>query len=127
MKVEPGASDLLETARALFVDELLPALPSDKRYAALMVANAMAIAARAASAPDGGDAQELAAIAALLAEAPAPEGDMATRLRRANAMLAHRIRGGAFATAAQRESLLACLDAATRRRLEISNPKLLKR
>jgi hypothetical protein len=40
---------LLETARGVLIDELLPVLPADKRHAALMVANAMAIAARTMS------------------------------------------------------------------------------
>jgi hypothetical protein len=127
MKVRSDAGDLLETARAVFVDELLPALPSDKRYAALMVANAMAIAARDASAPGSGDAQELAAVAALLPGMPAPPDDPAASLRTSNAELARRIRAGAFTTAAQRAQLFACLEAATARRLAISNPKLLKR
>jgi hypothetical protein len=126
MKVEPDAGDLLETARALFVAELLPALPSEKRYAALMVANAMAIAARDASASGEDDARELAALAALLPGASAPGNDPAAQLRLANAELARRIRAGAFASAPQRASLLACLEAATARRLAISNPKLLQ-
>jgi hypothetical protein len=42
----PDAANLLATARALLLGDLLPALPDDLRYAALMVANAMAIAAR---------------------------------------------------------------------------------
>lgn len=37
---------LLETARDLLRNELLPALPAPQRHAALMVAHAMAIAAR---------------------------------------------------------------------------------
>jgi hypothetical protein len=127
MKVEPDAGDLLETARDLFVAELLPALPSERRYEALMVANAMAIAARDASADGEDDARELATLAALLPDAPALGNDPATRLRMANAELARRIRAGAFASATQRESLLACLEAATARRLAISNPKLLPR
>ena len=46
---EPQAADLLATAREVLLNALLPALPPDKAFAARMVANAMAIAARAAA------------------------------------------------------------------------------
>jgi len=42
----PDAADLLETARDALLSDLLPALPKERRYVGLMVANAMAIAAR---------------------------------------------------------------------------------
>jgi hypothetical protein len=67
---EPLPPDLLATARAVLLEELLPALPPEKAFAARMVANAMAIAARAATQPDweaealarmGGDPRALAA------------------------------------------------------------------
>lgn len=47
---EPLAAELLATARDVLLNDLLPALPPDKAFAARMVANAMAIAARAAAA-----------------------------------------------------------------------------
>ena len=46
---DPAADDLLAIARDVLLKELLPALPPDKAHAARMVANAMAIAARAAA------------------------------------------------------------------------------
>ena len=46
MKDISDAEDLMATARDALLNELLPALPKDRRYAALMIANAMAIAAR---------------------------------------------------------------------------------
>jgi hypothetical protein len=64
---EPLAPDLLAIARDVLLNELLPALPPDKAFAARMVANAMAIAARqaapaTAAMPGGpGDARALAA------------------------------------------------------------------
>ncbi|MES2713860.1 MAG: hypothetical protein V4653_19955 [Pseudomonadota bacterium] len=51
MHEQPDAADLLETARALLLAELLPALPASKTFAARMIANAMAIAARATANP----------------------------------------------------------------------------
>ncbi|CAH2600657.1 Acyl-CoA dehydrogenase [Rhodovastum atsumiense] len=44
----PHAPDLLETARRTLLDEIVPRLSGDARFKALMAANAMAIAARAA-------------------------------------------------------------------------------
>lgn len=49
---QPDARNLLETARAVLLESLLPALPAEKRLEARMVASAMAIAARAAGTPD---------------------------------------------------------------------------
>ncbi|MBR0649773.1 hypothetical protein GXW78_08870 [Roseomonas terrae] len=60
---DPQAADLLATARDVLLNDLLPALPSDKAFAARMIANAMAIAARAAEATPGPDA-DLRALAA---------------------------------------------------------------
>ncbi|MDB5381037.1 MAG: hypothetical protein JWO26_669 [Rhodospirillales bacterium] len=48
MHEPPDAANLLETARALLLAELLPALPEAQKMNARMIANAMAIAARAA-------------------------------------------------------------------------------
>ena len=119
MKVEPGARELLEAARAALVNEVVPLLPSDKRYAALMAANALAISMRELDAPATG-AAELARIAALL-------GDPACGpLAAANRALAARIREGAFDADPARGKLLEHLDATTRERLAVSNPKALR-
>ena len=60
---QPDARNLLETARALLLDSLLPALPAERRLEARMVASAMAIAARAiGTADDTPDAALAAAI-----------------------------------------------------------------
>jgi len=119
MKVEPSAADLIEIARAAIVADLVPALPDERRYAALMAANALAIAARdlAAPADDGG---ETASIAVLLGAEPAGS-------REGNARLAARIREGAFDEGEPRAKLLAYLRAATAARLAVSNPRALKR
>lgn len=58
---EPLPAELLGTAREVLLNDLLPALPPEKAFAARMVANAMAIAARAAAQPDW-DAAALARI-----------------------------------------------------------------
>ena len=60
---QPDARNLLETARALLLDSLLPALPAERRLEARMVASAMAIAARTiGTADDTPDAALAAAI-----------------------------------------------------------------
>jgi hypothetical protein len=71
LREPPEAADLLATARDVLLNDLLPTLPPDKAFAARMVANAMAIAAReaaqdlawqdAALARMGGDARAFAA------------------------------------------------------------------
>jgi hypothetical protein len=48
MLEQPDAADLLATGRAALLGRLLPALPAHLHYEARMIANAMAIAARAA-------------------------------------------------------------------------------
>ena len=63
---KPDARDLLETARALLLGSLLPALPAEKRLEARMVASAMAIAARAAGVAAAGAAAPDAAWAAAI-------------------------------------------------------------
>ena len=45
---QPGAADLLDIARDTLLSEIVPQLKGDVRFKALMIANAMAIAGRAA-------------------------------------------------------------------------------
>jgi hypothetical protein len=51
MRQTPDAANLIAIARQTLLDTLLPALPADKRYAGLMVANALAIAGRQLAEP----------------------------------------------------------------------------
>lgn len=98
---------LLETAADLLRDELLPALPAQQRHAALMVAHAMAIAAR-----------ELERHAD-----PVQDAAQAAADRRLGAA----IRAGQFDAAAAAAQLHARLLAGTRSAVELSNPKALAR
>jgi hypothetical protein len=52
LRESPDAAPLLDAARETLLAELLPALPAERHLAARMVANAMAVAARAARQPD---------------------------------------------------------------------------
>ncbi|WP_270936989.1 DUF6285 domain-containing protein [Falsiroseomonas oryzae] len=63
MLEKPDGADLLATAREVVLQELLPALPPEKAFAARMVANAIAIALREAKADTASlPAQDLAAL-----------------------------------------------------------------
>jgi hypothetical protein len=107
MPPPPRGERLLETARDLLRDELLPALPADQRHAALMVANAMAIAARELyrHVDPALDAQRAAADRQLCAA----------------------IRAGRFDAGAAAAQLHARLLADTRAGVEVSNPRYLVR
>jgi hypothetical protein len=87
MSERPSAQDLLATARAALLEELLPKLPADAQYTARMVARAMEIAARDIGAPPLDEAlrAELAALAGR-------EGDAGSLAR----VLSERIRNGDF-------------------------------
>jgi hypothetical protein len=125
MKVEPSAADLLEIARATILAEIAPSLPETKRYAALMAANALAIAGRDLAAGRTAPA-EIARLAALLGDWT-PPGDEAWALREGTALLARRIREGRFDEGDARARLRAHLLEATRSRLAVSNPRALSR
>ena len=87
MRDRPLAGELLAVARSLLRDELLPLLPPERRLDGLMVANAMAIAARQIATGDLPEAEERASLQALLGS---PEDD----LLELNRELASRIRAG---------------------------------
>jgi Domain of unknown function (DUF6285) len=125
MKVEPSAADLLEIARAAILAEIAPALPESQRYAALMAANALAIAGRELAAPAAAT-DEIARLAALLPDWK-PTGDESRDLREGTALLAARIRAGEFGEGEPRTRLLAHLRESTRSRLAVSNPRALAR
>ncbi len=66
----PDAAELIAIALASFRAEILPAVPADKRLAALMIANALGIAERELTGRGNGTlAAELAALIGATAEA----------------------------------------------------------
>jgi hypothetical protein len=102
MLEKPDAADLLATAREVVLNELLPALPPEKAFAARMVANAIAIALREARA----DVVSL------------PSADLAA--------LAQEIRGGAHDPGTPtHEATRDFLRAYARLRASVSAPKAL--
>jgi hypothetical protein len=114
MLERPDADNLLATARDVVLNQLLPALPEEHRFAARMVANAMAIARRAAGA-DQAPAQ--AALAAALGA-----GEAAALLPR----LAGEIRAGQHDPGSPgHAAVAAALLALTKLRCAVSNPRAL--
>ncbi|MDD2056491.1 DUF6285 domain-containing protein [Pseudomonas sp. GD03860] len=114
----PQAHELLHIARLTLLQELLPALPADKRYLTLMVASAMAIAARECQAASDADALEQEQLHALLDNCPLSLAD-------ARQGLAAAIREGRFDAGDERGRLVGALQHITLAQLAISNPKAL--
>jgi hypothetical protein len=75
MLERPDAANLLATAREVLLRSLLPALPPERHYEARMVANALAIAARAAGAAPA--EADLGALARGIRAAPPAPGSAA--------------------------------------------------
>lgn len=117
----PEGAELLRLARRSLLDDLLGALPEDKRYEALMVASAMAIALRELEAGEQRDAERLALEAVV---GPGREEDLDAVLLSLRRRLAEEIRAGKRDAAPEIYELLQ-RDARTR--LALSNPKLLPR
>jgi hypothetical protein len=118
---KPDGAALLEAARRLLLDELAPLLPAERRYDGLMIANAMAIAARElrdAGRSSAAATRRLAAFYATTAE----DADGEALARR----LVADIRAGRFDDGAARDRLAALLREGLRDRLAIGNPKALR-
>jgi len=115
---QPNAHELLEIARATLLEQLLPALPGELRYPALMIANAMAIAARENRLGAQAEDQEQARLAALVDDAPSTLPDLRRQLARA-------IRQGSHDAPQTRRTLVETLRQISVARLAISNPKAL--
>jgi uncharacterized protein DUF6285 len=131
MRDHPDGNELLATARKVLRESVLPLLPPERKHDALMIANAMAIAARQLERGDGPERQELAALAGLLGDchvALAEDGpDLRAALVAANRELSRRLREGAGdPDGPQRTALFAHLRSIARQRVAESNPKYLE-
>lgn len=120
----PSASELLHIAREIFINELLPTLPAEKRYTALMVANAMAIARRETEIGETLLREELEQFAQLYGqEATERVGEtIEQRVANLNRRLLQDIRTGVFDGPAA-ERLRTLLLKQVCGRLRVSNPK----
>lgn len=127
MNDRPDAAELLDIARRTLLDEVLPHLPEELRYNALMIANAMAIASREHAAGDASGQAELTRLRELFGErAEPPSGAaLAAALEGYNRRLAAGIRGGRYDDN-ERAALLDHLEKTTTDKLAIANPRALK-
>ena len=115
MRSLPTAAELLKIAREGLLNELLPHLPKEHHYTALMAANALAISMREIQADDSQHKAEAALLHELYGSAAPDEGMDALA-----GHLAHDLR------AARLEAVGALLLAEVTARLRVSNPKYLK-
>jgi hypothetical protein len=127
MNDRPDAAELLAIARETLLGRLLTALPEESRYDALMIANAMAIAARELEAGDIAEQSELARLNALYAESSNDVSGNAlhSTLVDYNRRLAADIRDGRFDDKL-RVALLDHLEKTAVDKLAVANPKALK-
>ncbi|MCP5368616.1 MAG: hypothetical protein H6907_07665 [Hyphomicrobiales bacterium] len=127
MRDRPTGDELLDLARDILRGDLLAHVPADKKYQALMVANAMAIAARQMRAGDGPARDQLADLAALYGEA-VPDGDPAAACRALYARLSADIRAGRFDPGRPgHDAARALVRAQAAQKVRESNPKYLDR
>ena len=126
MRDRPSAAELLRIARQTLADELLPALPEERKLDALIIASVIAIAAREAAFGDAPLRAELARLAALYGDKPPPDEALAAAVERLSRRLAVDIRRGAFeADAAKLAEVKAHLLETALQKLRENNPRYL--
>jgi AcrR family transcriptional regulator len=125
MTDNPDGAALLEEARRTLLEVLLPLVPPERRYDGLMVANAMAIAAREAAQGDAALREVVQQLSALFPAASAGE-DPRAHLRELEARLAGEIRAGLCdAPGVRRDAVSDYLRRSVIARARVSNPKAL--
>jgi hypothetical protein len=123
MRNQPTGEQLLDSAERLLREQLIPLLPPPQRRAGLMIAKAMAIAARQLYNGEQPLHEERAALAALLGdEAPGDSGDLTMQVLQANRTLGRLIRAGRADQGEYRQQVYTHLLDSTRRTLAESNP-----
>lgn len=127
----PDAADLLAIARETLLDELVPALPKERRYAALMVANALAIAAREHRLGADARRDESVRLHRLTHDiGPSPRAsigvDAPDALPALRTAVRDAIRAGAFDAPRREAALAAALLQIATDQVAIANPKALR-
>jgi Domain of unknown function (DUF6285) len=120
------AAELLGTARQALLGEVLPALSGEQRYTALMVANAMAIAAREAALGDEADMREVERLRGFASDIAPPSEPASADLPALRRAVSAAIRAGRFDDAAHATALVAALAHVAADRVAISNPRALR-
>lgn len=119
MRQQPAGEDLLICAHKVLHDEVLPALPDDRKHALRMVLNAISIAQRQMHYGSAPELQELLQIRKLL-------DDQVFTLNDGLRQIARIIRdGGGDPGERNREALINLLRSTSQQRLSESNPKAL--
>lgn len=129
MSDKPDAQDLLQVAREELMQRVLPALPASARYEVLMIANAMAIAAREIDIGRAHDMREQQSLRQLLSEdAATPDAALPRQLEDCRRQLCAAIRKGRFDPGhSSHREMLKHLRTTARDKIMISNPKLLSK
>ena len=131
MQDRPTSSELLQAARDAFVRDLLPEITGEKRYVALMVANALAILGRDLESNTAFLKKEMTRLQGLLGISLPEIKDLdplRAEVERLNCQLVAQIRAGAFdELEAAGTRLQAHLVATTHEKLAINNPKYLRK
>ena len=122
----PDAAQLLATARETLVHDVLPAVPADRRYTALMIANALAIAAREMRLGPAAIRREIERLRPLAAQQVAPSAPAADDVDALRRIVAAAIRSGRFDDDVHADALTEALLAIAVDRLAISNPKAIR-
>lgn len=127
MRNSPDAANLLSITRETLLEELLDAVPEDRRYLVRMTANALAIAAREAEAGEADLVKELRLLGELYGEDAvlASGASLRERIAKMNKRFARDIRDGIFDGACA-PGVQALLMEQVRARLRISNPGYLE-
>ncbi|NMG73705.1 DUF6285 domain-containing protein [Aromatoleum diolicum] len=129
MRDEPTGEQLLDIARTMLREELLSALPTEKKHAALMIANAISIATRQLRNGEEGERREAEALSGLLGRSGQGEAtggaDLRAQLRELNREFSRAIRAGRADSGAWREAAGQHLSRVTRTKVMESNPKYL--
>lgn len=95
MREQPRGDQLLAIAAKTFRDQVLPALPEDRKYAALMILNAMSIAERQLAIGEGPLNDECDLLEVVLDASPEASA-LHARALELNRELARRVRAGLF-------------------------------
>ncbi|KAA0575861.1 hypothetical protein FZ983_25215 [Azospirillum sp. B21] len=114
---DPKAGDLVAIALRSFRESILPVIPADQRFTALMIANALGVAERELAAGGKGEAGLADAVGKLINA----KGDLRALLPR----LCTDIDVGRLDAPERQAALRAVLMDITRARLAVSNPKRL--
>ena len=124
------AADLMATAREALLNEVLPSLPKDRRYAGLMIANVMAMAAREharGGAAMRDEAERLRTLLGGFDPLATPTGEEAdSELRALRRALSVAIRRGRFDDPPSRRALEAHIAQTAADWAAISNPKVIR-